>query len=151
MHHPSAVQFCPTAAKVAPRESILLSVRAPVGSMNVADQDYGIGRGLCAIVPNQDVLNLEFAFHAISACKGQLLMIATGSTYDAVSAWEVGDMRITLPPSGEQEQIVDYIVRETAGIDSAIQQAHWHLERIREYCARLIADVVTGKLDVHGV
>ena len=75
MRHPSAVQFCPTAAKVAPRQSILLSVRAPVGTLNMADQEYAIGRGLCAIAPNQDILNLEFAFCTIFACKGQLLMI----------------------------------------------------------------------------
>ena len=144
------MQFCPTASKVASRGAILLSVRAPVGTLNMADQEYGIGRGLCAIVPSQDVLTREFAYSAIFTCKGQLLVNATGSTYDSVSAWDVGDMLIPLPPLSEQEQIVNFIIWETAAIDSAIDQAHRQLDRISEYRTRLIADVVTGKLDVRG-
>ena len=45
-------------------------------------------------------------------------------------------MTIPLPPKGEQESIVAYLDKETADIDTAIDRA------------RLIADVVTGKLDV---
>ena len=49
--HPRPVQFCRTPAKVSPPGAVLMSVRAPVGRLNVADQRYGIGRGLCAVVP----------------------------------------------------------------------------------------------------
>ena len=50
-HHPTPKIYCPTANKHAIPGNILLSVRAPVGAINIADQEYGIGRGLCAIRP----------------------------------------------------------------------------------------------------
>ncbi len=151
VRHPSPVQFCSSAPKIAPPGSVLMSVRAPVGTLNVADQEYGIGRGLCAIVPDLDALDLDFVLHSISACKQQLLMIATGSTYDAVTAWQVGTMRLPLVSLDEQSRIVQHISDETAAIDRAVAKAQREIDLIREYRARLIADVVTGKVDVRQV
>ena len=53
-----------------------------------------------------------------------------------------------LPPLCEQIAIVEYLDKATAGIDAAIGRARRQIELLREYRARLIADVVTGKLDV---
>src|SRR5262245_41097859 len=46
---PNAKHYCDTAAKICREGDILISVRAPVGALNIADQPYGIGRGLCAV------------------------------------------------------------------------------------------------------
>ena len=46
---PSPRVYCELPTKVARAGDILLSVRAPVGALNLANQDVGIGRGLCAI------------------------------------------------------------------------------------------------------
>ena len=54
--HPVPRLRCNVAAKVAPAEALLVSVRAPVGALNVADREYGIGRGLCAVVSRTTVL-----------------------------------------------------------------------------------------------
>ena len=54
-HRKSIVQ---SAKKHASPDDILVSVRAPVGAINVADQEYGIGRGLCAIHP-RTLINLN--------------------------------------------------------------------------------------------
>ena len=48
----------------------------------------------------------------------------------------------------EQTAIVEYLDKATAGIDAAIGRARRQIELLREYRTRLIADVVTGKLDV---
>jgi type I restriction enzyme S subunit len=149
--YPTPVQFCPTAPKVSPAESILLSVRAPVGALNIADQEYGIGRGLCAIEPFRSHLDLDFTLHTIAVSRGQLLRIATGSTYDAVTVGEVGCMRLSFPPLAEQRQIVAHVRVEVQAIDTAIGRANREIELLREYRTRLSADVVTGKIDVRGV
>ena len=53
-YHPTPKIYCPTAKKHANPGDILLSVRAPVGAINVANQEYGIGRGLmCNTPPNE--------------------------------------------------------------------------------------------------
>src|SRR5256885_1115307 len=46
---PTATLFCSQKQKLGKKGSILLSVRAPVGRVNIADRDYIIGRGLAAI------------------------------------------------------------------------------------------------------
>ena len=60
-HHPTPKIYCPTAKKHANPSDILLSVRAPVGAINVANQEYGIGRGLCAIRPRTNQLERRYA------------------------------------------------------------------------------------------
>jgi len=52
------------------------------------------------------------------------------------------------PPYEEQERIVQAIEQQTQHIDRAIAQTQREIDLIREYRTRLIADVVTGKLDV---
>ena len=52
------------------------------------------------------------------------------------------------PPLAEQAAIVEYLDKATADIDAAIARARRHVELLHEYRTRLIADMVTGKLDV---
>ena len=60
-------------------------------------------------------------------------------------------MWLCVPPKGEQEQIVRSIREQNFQLDRAIDRARREIALIREYRARLISDVVTGKLDVRGV
>jgi type I restriction enzyme, S subunit len=58
---------------------------------------------------------------------------------------------LVLPPHEEQEQLAATIAEETLQTDYAIDRARCEIDLLREYRTRLIADVVTGKLDVRGV
>ena len=55
---------------------------------------------------------------------------------------------VPVPPLGEQAAIAEHLDKATAGIDAAIARASRQIELVEEYRTRLIADVVTGKLDV---
>ena len=55
---------------------------------------------------------------------------------------------IVLPPNVEQRAILDDISRQSIGLDTAIDRTQREISLLREYRTRLIADVVTGKLDV---
>jgi len=57
-------------------------------------------------------------------------------------------MWVALPPLPEQTAIVEYLCKATAGIDAAKDHAQREIDLIREHRTRLIADVVTGKVDV---
>ena len=57
----------------------------------------------------------------------------------------------SLPPLPEQTAIVEYLDAQTAKLDTAIAAARREIELLREYRERLIADVVTGKVDVREV
>jgi len=55
---------------------------------------------------------------------------------------------LILPSAPEQQQIVDSIATESAQLNTAISQLEREISLLREYRTRLVADVVTGKLDV---
>jgi len=63
----------------------------------------------------------------------------------------VKNFQIGLPPLDEQEAIVSFIQRISKSIDTAITRTQREISLMREYRTRLIADVVTGKLDVRRV
>ena len=58
------------------------------------------------------------------------------------------DIRLPVPPVSEQKEIVDVLQGTSASIDTAINRARRRIELLQQYRTRLIADVVTGKLDV---
>ena len=72
----------------------------------------------------------------------------TGATFLGISQESVGNHKVCLPRYAEQLAIVEYLDELTVKIDTAIAGADREIEFLAEYGARLIADVVTGKLDV---
>jgi len=58
---------------------------------------------------------------------------------------------IPIPPLPEQTAIVEYLEAVTAKIDTAIAALRREIELLREYRERMIADVVTGTVDVREV
>ena len=75
-----------------------------------------------------------------------------GSTFGAKmprASWDfIGNLKIAIPKSGEQKQIVRYIEKETARIDALISKSEKEIELLQEYRTALISEVVTGKIDV---
>jgi len=70
------------------------------------------------------------------------------STVDSLRLPMLKNFPVPLPPHDEQDQIVAWIEKETAAFDDGVARAKGEIDLIREYRTRLIADVVTGKLDV---
>jgi type I restriction enzyme S subunit len=60
----------------------------------------------------------------------------------------VGNIRVGWPPSGEQAAIVSFLNEATEYLEGTIQAAQREIVLLREFRTRLIADVVTGKIDV---
>ena len=104
--------------------------------------------GLLRPVPDR-VLG-EFLFRAIGSARTaqQFHVLATGVTRFALGKHDVKNAVIALPPVAEQETICRWITDECQPLDDAIARAEDEIKLIREYRDRLIADVVTGQVDV---
>lgn len=135
--HPAPRLQCASAPKRAETGDILLSVRAPVGALNIADRPYGIGRGLCAIRPSSD-LNPAFAWWALVSVVPLLSAAATGSTYKAVTGGDVGQLPIPQWSRSSQRAIADYLDRETARIDKLISTQERMVELLDERLQALV-------------
>ena len=146
-HHPTPKIYCPTAKKHANPGDILLSVRAPVGAINVANQEYGIGRGLCAIRPQTNQLERRYAKYLLEVVRTELHVVATGSTYEAVTVDEVSNLTCVVPPFSAQIQIANFLDRKTEQIDELIRIKERRIELLQEQRTALINQVVTKGLD----
>lgn len=118
--HPTPEKFSVASPKRGLSGDWLMSVRAPVGKLNRADKDYGIGRGLCAVRAIDGVTEPRFLGYALAAAVPELQSHATGSTYDAVAIEDVANMPIGFPPPPKQRAIADFLDCEIAKIDTLI-------------------------------
>ena len=60
--YPITRVWCNAPTKIAKKDDILISVRAPIGALNYAKETCCIGRGLAAITPNKAKVSTEFIF-----------------------------------------------------------------------------------------
>lgn len=113
---PQTLSFCSEPLKIAPKNSILMSVRAPVGTINKADQKYIIGRGLCSIIPN---INGDFLYYYLLQNRDKLETRAQGSTFLAVNSSDINNFDISYPSSiSEQRRIASILSSADKVIDS---------------------------------
>jgi len=94
----------------------------------------------------------EFLFRTIGSARvaEQFHVLATGVTRFALSKHDVKNAVIPLPPVDEQATICRWIEDTCKPLNDAIQRSEDEIKLIREYRDRLIADVVTGQVDVRG-
>ena len=78
-------------------------------------------------------------------------LLSTGATRQRINLQSTSARMIGIPAVPEQVLIVDYIATRTSSINAAQESAQREIDLLHEYRTRLIADVVTGKLDVREV
>ena len=102
------------------------------------------------IRPLEDKLTREFANRLLSGISfsDYLAPIFTGISVPHLSPGQIRGFRVALPSLAEQKAIGDYLDSIAARIARALSRARSQISCMHEYRIRLIADVVTGKLDV---
>lgn len=109
---------CAVAPKHALPGDVLVSVRAPVGAVNVADRGFGIGRGLGAV--RADSIDSRYLRWVLVSSERWLRTEANGSTFEAITAPTLGNVRFAHGELEAQKRIADYLDRETGEIDAML-------------------------------
>lgn len=144
--YPTPVHYTTVAKKFAERGDILFSVRAPVGAINVADQIYGIGRGLCAIRPGNRI-SIRYIYYLLQILRDVLKSISTGTTYEAVALEDVLNLTCDIPSLDEQRTIARLLDREVVQIDEVIADKERLMTLLQEQRQAIISEAVTKGLD----
>ncbi len=134
-----------------PPGSVIITSRAPVGNVALADVELATNQGCKALVPNTSVVDSEFLFELMRILKPELESLSTGTTFAEISTARLARVKVALPEPNEQRSILSAVHEDIKPLETAIEQAEKESILIREYRERLIADVVTGKLDVRNV
>ena len=103
--NPSVRVWCSAPTKIAKPNDILISVRAPIGALNIADVECCIGRGLAALTVNPAVCEQKYLWYGLESKIDELNSKGTGSTFKAISKNILFETKIPLPPLTEQTHI----------------------------------------------
>ena len=103
--HPAVRVWCNKPTKTANEGDILISVRAPIGAMNIADRKCCIGRGLAALSVNEDLCAQKYFWYCLDGKVDELNSKGTGSTFKAINKAVLSETEIPLPPLDEQRRI----------------------------------------------
>ena len=109
--HPITRVWCSAPVKVAEDGDILISVRAPIGAMNMAVERCCIGRGLAALTPIRNKCSKLFLYYALQSKVDSLIAQGTGSTFKAISKKVLEATCIPAYSTIEQVQIAEIIGR----------------------------------------
>lgn len=137
-----------------PRAGDLIYCRnVGVGAAAVVEtnESFAMGQDVCLLRSkdqNPYFLNLYLQSDAMRA---QLESILVGSTFRRINVEDVRALVVVVPSIPEQKRLVELNEVSVAPMRSAIEKAQREIELLREFRTRLVADVVTGQVDVRAI
>jgi type I restriction enzyme S subunit len=132
------------------RGDLIYCRNASVGACALVetDIDFAMGQDVCLIrSQSQNQRFLNYLLHS-PFMEHQLELLLVGSTFKRINISEIKALAVLVPHKHEQDAICELLDSELATYDTALTRLEREIALLREYRTRLVADVVTGKLDV---
>ena len=119
--HPYFEIYSSDIKKIAVNGSVLMSVRAPVGDLNIANADVCIGRGLCSINGKSNIIN-RYIFYLLSYYKPKLLNMQKGTTFGAITKDDILNFKVLIAEDiEEQKRIASALSKIDAYLENTIK------------------------------
>ena len=142
--YPTVRIYCSQPTKIAEKDDILLSVRAPVGPTNLSPGRVCIGRGLSAIRPSSDI-NLRYLLYYFRFFEAQLSAKGTGTTFKAITQATIKNLDVPVPPLPDQEHIVSRIEELISQLDASVAELKTAKERLKVYRQAVLKEAFEGR------
>jgi type I restriction enzyme S subunit len=145
--HPLPRKYCTEPSRVAQKDDILISVRAPVGPTNLATEECGIGRGLAAIRCTDKIMP-RFLLYALRSLETTIAgsVQDQGGGFTAIKRDQLEDVQIPVLPLPEQRRIVARIEELTRRVEEAKKLANESLTELGTFTPALLAKAFRGEL-----
>ena len=142
--YPNPSVYCSKPIKIAEEGDVLVSVRAPVGDINIATSKLCIGRGLAAIRPDKNQLDAKFIFYQLKHFSARLVDLGSGSTFKEIRRNDLERFPMVLPPLSEQQKIASVLSTVDEKLET-LKQEKVKLERIKQW---FMEELLTGRIRV---
>lgn len=129
-----------------PKNSILISSRAPIGQVALAGNELCTNQGCKALVSN-DEISEKFFCYFFKIQSSALNSLGKGTTFLELSSSELGNFIVPYPPLEEQQRIADYLDAKCAHIDQCQELTRQSMEKLRAYKLSCITEAVTKGLN----
>ncbi len=146
-----------SATGIAKPDDLLIVVRSgilrrtiPVG---IVKREVAFNQDIKAIAPKQETISSDYLLFLINGCDHLLReeWVKIGATVESIEYELMANTYLPVPTLAEQGGITDFCRRIEDFVCKTVSRTQREIDLIQEYRTRLIADVVTGKLDVRGV
>ncbi len=117
--YPTPRIWCTSPSKIAEKNDILISVRAPVGPTNLSFEKSGVGRGLSAIRAREN--HYLYIYYYLKKIEKEIEKLGTGSTFKAINKSQLYNIKIPLPPLPEQKKIAHVLSKIQRAIETQKQ------------------------------
>jgi type I restriction enzyme S subunit len=139
----SGLESC--AAALVPIGSIIISNRAPIGSLGITKVELCTNQGCKSIIPEN--INNYFLYFILSLQKENLNVLGNGTTFRELATPTLKNYKIPLPPREEQDQIANFLYAEAVKILRFIQSKQRFIELLKEQRQSIITNAVTKGID----
>ena len=140
------LQSCSTT--LVPKESIIFSKRAPIGTVAIAAVNLCTNQGCLSCIPKQEVYSL-FYYYVMSIATEDFELKGSGTTFKEISTTAFNDSQLPFPPFSVQQQIASYLDSKCSKLDELMRLKNQQLETLMQYKKSLIYEYVTGKREVN--
>jgi len=137
-------------SKMFPSGTLVMTIAANIGDVAILTFEACFPDSIVGFVPSAEV-DRDYLYLVFLCMKPELLREAPVNTQGNLNVERIGVMGMPFPSLKEQQRIVRQVESETGSFTKAIGRLEREIEFLREYRTRLVADVVTGRLDVRGV
>ena len=143
---PARRLFTTDPKRMAQANDVLLSVRAPVGDLNVAYEPCCIGRGLAAIRSKDR--HQSFVLYTVFSLQEKLNMFnGEGTVFGSINRDALNSIPIIIPP----KELIDQFENIAASMDAAIRNNYNEICRLETIRDELLPRLISGELDVSGL
>ena len=143
---PTVRLFTTEPKRMACANDTLVSVRAPVGDLNVAHTDCCIGRGLAAI--HSKTNHQSFVLYTMFSLKKQLdVFNGEGTVFGSINRNSLNEMPILIP----SDEKIDEFEGIVAPMDTAIRNNYDEICRLEQIRDSLLPKLMSGELDVSDI
>lgn len=139
-----------SALRVYPAGSLLVAMYgATIGRTGILTSPACTNQACCVLALPRSIANVEYLQMFVNHARPALLEQSYGGGQPNINAEVVKKLRVPLPPVAEQMAILQFVRNSSESL--AIETAQREITLIQEFRTRLIADVVTGQLDVRAL
>ena len=133
-------------AKLLPAGTVLLSSRAPIGYVAIAQNELSTNQGFKNFILSDDILS-EYAYYYLKSIKSTIESLGSGTTFLELSASNARKIPIIYPTSQETQQaIVNKIESLFDEIDEGIGRLKTAAQQIQQYRQSLLKNAFNGEL-----
>lgn len=136
---PTPRKWCSLPSKIAEENDVLISVRAPVGDINMCTAKSCIGRGLGAVRAKEKEADSWFLYYLLQSLKSRFNLLGQGSTFTAINGGELRKLLVIKPSYREQQKISEIL----SAADEQIEKTKQLIEKNKELKKVLMQQLFT--------